>query len=218
MLEVRNLSVGILDDISFTLKDNVTTALIGKNGSGKTTLLRALSSYYPTYCGEVLFDGKEQRKLTSEEKKSMRFFLPQNLPIISLTVSELLSFSSKQESEESTRRIDTLSGGERSLVYIRMMESSVGSIKLLDEPYSALDTDNTKYLDRCLENKTALVSIHDINHALMIASDIMVLDKGKLVFHSSRDEFLSSSLIHDIFGLDKKILRDEEGKKHVILI
>lgn len=62
MLEVKELSCGILKDISFTLQPQECIALFGPSGSGKTTLLNALAGSR-TCSGSILFQGKDMGRL-----------------------------------------------------------------------------------------------------------------------------------------------------------
>ena len=63
MLELRGVtarygSVEAIRDVSLTVPDGTTVALLGRNGAGKTTTLRVISGVVQALRGEVLFDGE----------------------------------------------------------------------------------------------------------------------------------------------------------------
>ena len=62
MLEVRELSYGILKGVSFTVPDRKIVGVVGRNGAGKTTLLKCLGGFYG-YLGSVKVSGREVREL-----------------------------------------------------------------------------------------------------------------------------------------------------------
>ena len=70
-LEIKNLTVfygknKVLDDISFSVLEGETVAIIGKSGSGKSTLLKILSGFMENYDGKYFLLGKEVVKDVSE--------------------------------------------------------------------------------------------------------------------------------------------------------
>lgn len=86
ILEVKNIkkSFGkteVLKDVSFSMKKGEVVSIIGSSGSGKTTLLRCINFLEKADCGQVvlngdiIFDGKEHKKISSEEirKKQLNF-------------------------------------------------------------------------------------------------------------------------------------------------
>lgn len=86
ILEIKNLrksfdKTEVLKDVSFCMEKGEVVSIIGSSGSGKTTLLRCINFLEKAdkgqiiLNGEVIFDGKEQRKMTNEEirKKQLNF-------------------------------------------------------------------------------------------------------------------------------------------------
>jgi len=58
-LRVESVSVGILKNVSFTLKKGEIGVLLGPNGSGKTTLLNAISGIIPLLNGRIYINKRE---------------------------------------------------------------------------------------------------------------------------------------------------------------
>ena len=208
MVRVEHLTIKIrgqeiLSDISLCLEDGKIYALLGENGSGKTTLLRALTSYYPDYSGSIDFDGRELRSLKRKEKEMAHAILPQSIPILDSSVSALLSMYPEAFKHLEKygllslleRRISTLSGGEREMVFLSFLLSRHVNLYALDEVEANL---GMRYKRRCEEamlslkgdGRIVLSSFHDLSRAFLIADEAIVLEKGRLVFAGSKEEFI----------------------------
>lgn len=228
----------ILKDVSFSCHEGKIIALLGRNGSGKTTLLRALASDLLTKQGSILVDGKLHSDMSSIEYASNFAFLPQTLNKPAITVEQLIAFGCYNETEnvtylnkEQQNRLDEvlenlnltefrnnlvchLSSGQRQLVYFALMLVKNAKYNLMDEPVSNLDVEVKKMVFSHLqkmkeENKTVLISLHDINESLSLADEVVVLEKGKLIYSGKTGDFIESGLIEQLFHLNKHVLRDE---------
>ncbi|HJA02206.1 MAG TPA: ATP-binding cassette domain-containing protein, partial [Candidatus Gallimonas gallistercoris] len=148
----------VLRDIRFCLPEGV-TALLGRNGSGKSTLLHCIAGALP-FEGSVKLDGKELKVLPAREKAKLLSILPQMLPSPDLPAEEVVGFGrspysarlSAEEREEvhaamqklgigelATRRVSTLSGGEKQKVFLAMLLVQDTPLVLLDEPTTYMD-------------------------------------------------------------------------------
>jgi peptide/nickel transport system ATP-binding protein len=58
-LSLRRQQLHAVDDVSFTLRPGVVTALVGESGSGKSTVARMLSRLYPPSSGTIVFGGED---------------------------------------------------------------------------------------------------------------------------------------------------------------
>lgn len=233
MVEVRNLSLEmkqktLLDDLSFTLERGRIYALLGENGSGKTTLIRTLSSFYPEYKGSVMFDGKELRAAGRKERASFHAVLPQYLPQLRMHVSDFLSMYPDASrylnalglSELMKEKMNTLSGGERQMVFLSLVLAQDSILYSFDEPEASLDANYRNKMENVIkslkeEGKTVLVSLHDISKAVEIADSFLVLQHGRLVFSGSCEDFLEKCIYKSLFGLERGDFRDCNGKFHI---
>ena len=236
MVRVENLSVSvkgkkILWDISLTLEEGKVYALLGENGSGKTTLLRALTSYYPDYGGSISFSGKELKAMRRKEKESAHAILPQILPSSDISVSSLLSIypdgvgyldeyglTSLKE-----RRLNTLSGGEREMVYLAFLLSHDAALYALDEVEASLGMRYKRKSEEAMlslkaKNRIVLSSFHDINRAFLVADEIIVLSKGELVFFGGKEMFLKEDAASRYFDLSVRVLKETSGEERIIFI
>lgn len=68
MLQIQHLQVGILKDISLTVANGESVAIVGQSGSGKTTLLNAIAGYLD-YQGSIAFKQCAWDNLASWERR-----------------------------------------------------------------------------------------------------------------------------------------------------
>lgn len=220
----------LLKDITLSLKSGRITVLLGKNGSGKTTLLRAINRELP-YSGTIRLVGDDNASLSPRERAKRAALLHQILPTPTLTVRELVSLGrtpyrpllSHATSTDiavtetaleavgllplAERLLPTLSGGERQRAYLAMILAQEAPLILLDEPTSYLDADARHTILTLLRNistqrnRTALVVLHDVNDAIRLADDLLLLSDGQLLFHGERERFLAEKLPERAFGL-----------------
>ena len=234
MVRVEHLTIKIrgqeiLSDISLCLEDGKIYALLGENGSGKTTLLRALTSYYPDYSGSIDFDGRELRSLKRKEKEMAHAILPQSIPILDSSVSALLSMYPEALKHLEKygllslleRRISTLSGGEREMVFLSFLLSRRVKLYALDEVEANL---GMRYKKRCEEamlslkgdGRIVLSSFHDLSRAFLIADEAIVLEKGRLVFAGSKEEFIFQDIAQRYFDSRVKVFKDTSGEERIV--
>lgn len=234
MVRVEHLTIKIrgqeiLSDISLCLEDGKIYALLGENGSGKTTLLRALTSYYPDYSGSIDFDGRELRSLKRKEKEMAHAILPQSIPILDSSVSALLSMYPEALKHLEKygllslleRRISTLSGGEREMVFLSFLLSRRVKLYALDEVEANL---GMRYKRRCEEamlslkgdGRIVLSSFHDLSRAFLIADEAIVLEKGRLVFAGSKEEFIFQDIAQRYFDSRVKVFKDTSGEERIV--
>ena len=199
-LDIRGLSFSydgqrqILDklDLSFSCGDFV--VVLGRNGAGKTTLFRNLLGLLRPQSGTVEVDGVDFLHLSAKERA---------------TLAALRRFSIE---DLASRRVDSLSGGERQLVMCARALAQKAPILLFDEPTSSLDWGNQI---RTLENirrltkegYLAIVSTHNLEQALNYASRIVMLCDGKLVADASPQELAMQGSLSSFYGLDVSVER-----------
>lgn len=234
----------ILKDVSFIAETGKIVALLGKNGSGKTTLLRALASDLLTSQGQIYLDGKKVSEMKEREYVNQVAFLPQTLTKPAITLEQLILFGRYpyknslknltsleiQQAKEVLQRLHLwekkeelvchLSSGQRQLAYFGLLLNKDCPYNLLDEPTSNLDIEvkksvfeNLKQLKK--EGKTILISLHDLNDALDLADQVVVLDQGSVLFEGTTRQFIQSSLPLKLFHCEEKRLHDEKGNEYI---
>lgn len=184
MLQVQSLTKAfgrqaLFEDVSFSLGERRRAGLVGPNGSGKSTLLRILA-------GLDSADGGRVRMASG-----MRVgYLPQRQEAHpDLTVEDVLGAEPWRvrramaraglDPDLSGRRLDQLSGGERTRVHLaRVALLEDADLLLLDEPTNNLDLGALRWLEDYLEglNAALLVVSHDRRFLDRITDRTLVLD------------------------------------------
>ena len=208
MLEVRELSFGVLKAVSFRVRKGEVVGVIGKNGSGKSTLLKCLGGYY-RYRGEVILNGREIFSYPLSQRVRLVNYLPQSFHLpFEYTVRELLyATTGRKDFEEALERFgvphladrlfESLSGGEKVKVLLARLYLLKPSLLLLDEPSAFLDLSVTVELASfvrqvALEGRSVLVVSHDISFLYSICDAFLGLKRGELLFAGGREELLEN--------------------------
>lgn len=169
LLEVTGVSFAyehksVLEDVSIDLGQGKVMCLIGPNGCGKSTLQGCILCFHRPSAGEILINGKPNRRYNAKQLASVISFVPQaHKKTFPYTVSEIVlmgrtfahgAFSSPDEKDEALalaaldkvglkgfadRRYTELSGGELQLVLIARSLCQDSPLMLLDEPTAHLD-------------------------------------------------------------------------------
>ncbi len=219
----------ILTDISMQIPKGSFTCIIGKNGSGKSTLLKAINQYL-AYSGTIEVDQQDLKILNKEARARLMCYLPQQRSIPNMNVRQLISHGryphlgfSKTLQDEDTytimeaaklagveslmeRNLQSLSGGERQRAYIAMMIAQDTSYILLDEPTTFLDVefqlDIMELLKQLNERgKTIVMVAHDLPQAFSYASNIILIDHGRLIMQATPEEMIATDEVYACFGV-----------------
>lgn len=202
-----------LDDVSLKIEKGEIFGLLGPNGAGKTTLIKTIIGLVFQDKGTISVFGKTP--VPTEERKKMGY-----LPEISsyywfLTPFELLSFYAKlsgieknklkqkidlvlesvELTEEKNHLIRTFSKGMQQRLGLAQALLHDPEFLILDEPFSGLDPIGRVEVRAILnklktENKTILLSSHELSEAELICNRICVMKKGKILKQGSKDDLL----------------------------
>src|SRR5208337_1912385 len=200
----------LLDDISLTLEEGTTTAILGRSGSGKTTLLRTVNRMVEPTGGEVLVNGESVRAADRFAlRRGMGYVIQETGLFPHFTVERNVGLVLEAEGRprgERRRRSDELlaavgldagifarryphqlSGGQRQRVGLARALAAGPEILLMDEPFGALDPLTRAEMQDMLRGllaglkKTVLLVTHDLDEALYLADRIVLLSDGKLM-------------------------------------
>ena len=196
----------VFDNFSTEFKDGKVTAVMGSSGIGKTTLLNCIAKL-TDYNGEIAGVGssayvfQEDRLIPDKTVYDNIDFVMQTEDADerkkriknALSVTELLSEAFRYPSE--------LSGGQRKRVSLARAFASGRDLMLLDEPLSSLDIglkfrifDVMKKVFKS-DSKTVIMVTHDVDEALTLADEIVIIDKGGVAY---RKEFSTGLFDRDI--------------------
>ena len=196
-------------DLSFSLEQGQTLALVGTSGSGKTTTLKMLNRLIDPTGGRILLAGKDTSTLPLAEMRRQMGYVIQQIGLFPhYTVAEniavvpsLLGHDSEQtlvRSRELLERLSLpadqyldrypheLSGGQQQRVGIARALAASPPVLLMDEPFSALDQITRQELRRdfreleALRQTTTVIVTHDLEEAFELADLICLMDQGEL--------------------------------------
>ena len=208
----------VLKDLSFEIKANTTTAIVGKSGAGKSTIFNLICKMYDINEGSISIDGED---IYSLDRKSIRdniTIISQNPYIFNLSIRDNLMLVKENVSDDEIKEAchlaclddfieslpdgyDTivgeggisLSGGERQRLAIARALIQKTEIILFDEATSALDNETQKKIQEAINNMKKDYTIVIIAHRLstIVNSDrILFLEDGKIASEGTHKELL----------------------------
>lgn len=200
-----------LTEVSFELFKGDFLSIFGPNGAGKSTLLKILSAQTRPTKGKVLFDNVELNSKPNEFRKE--FGVISHLPFLyeNLSAEENLRFYGKiycvdnieKRVDELLKKVELVSR-KKDMVrnYSRGMLQRLSiaralvhdpEIILLDEPYTGLDQHASYILTNILKEqfehrKTIIMVTHNLSRGYDLASKIVILKQGKIVFMENKND------------------------------
>jgi len=210
----------VLSDISFTANKGDVLAIVGASGAGKTTLVDLIPRFYEPTDGRIELDGVDTRQITLESLRALTGIVSQETVIFNDTVRSNIAYGRSSEYTDAQieaaaraanahefiaelpRGYDTplgergtrLSGGQRQRIAIARALLVDPPILILDEATSALDTESERLvqeaIDRLLAGRTVFVIAHRLS-TIQHATEILVLDEGRVVERGTHDELLA---------------------------
>jgi osmoprotectant transport system ATP-binding protein len=210
----------ILRDLNLEVHGGEILVLLGRSGSGKTTALKLVNRLLETSHGELRVEGRASRAWDVIQLRRHIGYAIQDVGLFPhYTIERNIGLVPTVENwpkEKIAQRVEDLiklvglhrdiasryphqlSGGQRQRVGVARALAADPPILLMDEPFGALDpltrTDLQREflsLQRKLQ-KTVLFVTHDLGEAMLLGSRIALLEEGRLVSLSSREDFLAS--------------------------
>jgi ATP-binding cassette, subfamily B, bacterial len=207
-----------LEDVTFTVPEGSTTALVGETGSGKTTLGYLAARLYDVGKGSIAIGGTDIRDLSFEALSNLVGVVSQETYLFHASVRENLRFAKPDatdaeiEAAAGAARIhhviaalpegyDTVvgergyrfSGGEKQRMAIARTILRNPPILVLDEATSSLDTETERLvqeaLDRLSEGRTTIAIAHRLS-TVRDADQIVVLDQGRVVETGTHEDLI----------------------------
>lgn len=220
MLKVKDYSISfeelLLENVNFELKATDKVALIGANGTGKTTLLRDIfknesESIIMSEDTKVAFLSQVQEEMLDEKNSIMDEFFDAGFESRQEIQEHLLKYGF--EEEELTKKISTLSGGEKNLLQLAKVAKTGANLLLLDEPTSHLDTYSQIALEKAMcEYKGAILMISHDFYSIADCMDYVLFIEDKTVRRMSIRKFRKMIYANHF---DKDYLEIEQKKKAV---
>lgn len=232
--------VEVLKEVSFELRSGQVLLLLGPNASGKSTLLRIISTVSKPDSGGVFLDGVDVVKNPSRMRRILSYVPEVPSLIDELSVDENLRFFSrlfkvKADLEYLKRRFGLESDGRKAVSKIskgmkQRLSLAVSTMRnpeivVLDEPTSGLDRETIELVLSMIselagEGKMVLVTSHDEEDLLRVATHVAVLENGVLSVLGSVEDLEDERLVEVcVSGERKRIrMRDVVGDVKIVRV
>ncbi len=217
----------IIDNISLSIPEHSTTAIVGPSGGGKTTFCHLLARFWDVDKGTVTLDGKDVRDYSMDNLMKNYSFVFQNVYLFHDTIANNIRFGQPEAPMEKViaaakkacchefisqlpQGYDTvigeggasLSGGERQRISIARAIMKDSPIIILDEATANVDPENERDLMKAIEELTREKTVIMIAHRLKTvrnADQIVVIDKGRIAEQGKHDELVAKGGIYARF-------------------
>ena len=225
-IEFKNVSftyddtnIQALKNISFSIKEGETLAILGKTGSGKSTVLDLVGRLYDIDKGSIIINDTEISQLNLTDLRNSIGYVPQDAFLFSDSIKNNIKFGKEDATDEEVfeaaknaqvhkniikfnkgydtvlgERGITLSGGQKQRVSIARAIIKSPKILLFDDCLSAVDTETEEKilnnLNKITKGKTSIIVSHRVS-SVKNANKIIVLDDGKIVQQGNHDSLIN---------------------------
>jgi len=228
-----------VNDCSLEVEAGMFVALLGPSGCGKTTLLKMVNRLYEPTGGHIYVGDVDvtQQKVTTLRRhigyviQQTGLFphltVAQNIAVVPQLlkwskgrihdrVDELLTLIGLPPEEYRNRYPAQMSGGQQQRVGLARALAVDPDLMLMDEPFSAVDAiTRTGLQDEMIRlqqqlKKTILFVTHDVEEALRLGDQIVVMREGQIVQHGTPLSVLTQptdAFVHNLLGTDDIVRR-----------
>ncbi len=217
----------ILHNVSFSVPQGTSCAIVGPSGSGKTTLCSLIARFWDVKDGEILLGGVNVKDYTCDSLLKNFSIVFQRVYLFEDTIENNILFGKPQATKEEMisaakkacchdfisalpdgyqTRIGeggaTLSGGEKQRISIARAILKDAPIVILDEATASVDPENERELQQAIaeltKNKTLLMIAHRLN-TVREADQILVLENGRIVQRGKHQELIQQEGLYRRF-------------------
>lgn len=227
----------VLKNVSFSIKQGESVAIIGQTGSGKTTLVQLLQRLYDNYTGEILLDGREIRTINKGYLRESIGLILQEPFLFNRSVKENISYTKEDVEDHSIYKAAevaaisntinsfekgydttvgeggvTLSGGQKQRIAIARTLICKHPVVIFDDSLSAVDTETDRVIRRNMKDggikPTSIIISHRVS-TVRDADRIIVLEDGVVTANGNHDEIKSKdNLYRRILDIQSEIEKE----------
>lgn len=225
LIRAQDLSVDErLQGVDLTLAAGEVLGVIGPNGSGKSTLLNCLAGIQ-AHRGRLEIAGQPEQRLSANQRARQVALLPQSSQSAwALNVENIVTLGRLPWGDEDVdkihnamhqagvwswreRRIDQLSGGEQTRVWLARVLAGEPSVLIADEPVASLDLYYQRHILQLLrqyadEGRGVLVSIHDLALAARYCDRLCLMHQGRIYRTGTPRQVLTAEHLADVFQVE----------------
>ncbi|MFA7057099.1 MAG: ABC transporter ATP-binding protein [Candidatus Cloacimonadales bacterium] len=223
-----------LDNVNAEVKKGRIVGLVGKNGAGKSTLMKCIIGF-SKFEGEIFIDDQEIKYMDHKIFEDTAFIPDINSLDGRMKVKALISFFRGVHPKFNDERFDKLfatsnlpldkkisklSKGMKTKLYLILILSLDVSFLILDEPTLGLDiVYRSEFYNTILssfynENRTVLISTHQVEEIEHILHDLIIIDQGKILVNDTIDNLLT---YYKLITIDAKDRDKLEGIPHKVV-
>lgn len=217
----------IIDDVSLSIPQRTTTAIVGPSGGGKSTLCNLIARFWDVDAGRVTLGGVDVKEYSMNSLMSNFSFVFQSVYLFADTIENNIKFgrqdATHEEVVEAAKKAcchdfisqlpdgyntviaeggSTLSGGQKQRISIARAIMKDAPIVILDEATANVDPENEKELMDAVAALTKEKTIIMIAHRLKTvrnADRIVVVDKGRIVQQGTHEQLMQQEGIYRRF-------------------
>ncbi len=242
-IRFRNVDFGydsrqVLKNVTFTIPEQTSTAIVGPSGSGKTTICSLLARFYAPQAGSITVGGHDLREFTCDSLLTNISMVFQNVYLFHDTIranilfgrpdateDEMIAAAKKARCHDVIMKLPdgydtvvgegggTLSGGEKQRISIARAILKDAPIIILDEATASIDPENEHLIQQALSELTRGKTIITIAHRLATvqnADQILVVEDGRIAQQGTHDELIRQDGLYRRFT---EIRQQAEGWK-----
>ncbi len=252
-IKINNLRVQydekvILEQINLEIEQGEVLTILGPNGAGKTTLLNTIAGLLKQSAGEILYNGKKEKEISTRELALLLGYVPQTIEstfdfsvleyVVTGCAPKIGTFArpSKEHYDTALEAIEQMgithlanqsyrqiSGGERQQVSIARVLAQKPAFILMDEPTSHLDYGNQirvlKLIQELKEQGFGVMfTTHNPDHALLLGGKVAVINKEGGMKTGEIKDIITEEFLSELYQTTLKVGQLENGGRGICYV